>query len=289
MFLAAIVSYNNVSLLRNCVKSMRAQNVPLKIAVWDNNSDDETKRYIETSPDIDHYVLSDENVYWTPAINALIERFGEGATYVGCMNNDITLHPGALERLQVLLDRPEVGLVAPATSNMGGPQDVVNCTTHEALLTKGRKYIPEVIAQLEPKRVTFITGACMWMRKDVFDLVGPLDESMPLGADDHDYCMRAKEKDLQVWVAQNVLASHVGHASGKVAGARQIWDDVGGRSWAVFNDRWAGYYADEDEASRCHWGGTYYTGWDKGTGWLSTEEREAERERRQLAGGGRPT
>ena len=112
----------------------------------------------------------------------------------------------------------------------------------------------------------------MLVSRECFYDVGMLDNDMPLGADDHDYCIRAKAKGWTIWVVNSAYVDHVGHAS--FSKAKKTWKDAGELSWKRFNEKWDGYFYDEEEATKAHWAGTYTPGWDIGTGWLSPEERE---------------
>lgn len=260
--LICVVSYNNLSLTKQACLSLREQTFPTRIVVWDNASSDGTQDWLRDQEWLTAE-LSPENVYWTPAINRAIAKYSNGEAYIGYMNNDAAPMPHTVERLVNLLREDEVGLVAPSMSRIGGPQDIAFCEGHGAVQKGGD--IEEAISKFSPKRVTYVLGAMAMLRRDVWDEVGPLADDMPLGADDHDYAIRIKEAGYQVWVAQNAFCEHAGHASGKI-GAK-AWDDLGSQSWQVFNERWAGYYRTEEEAIKCHWGGDYHPGWDRGTGW----------------------
>lgn len=266
--LIVIVSYNNRDYTIRAVDALRNQTVPIHIVVWDNASTDGTADWLRLQTDID-YVLSPENVYWTPGVNRGIQKFLGPEQFIGYMNNDAAPLPHTVERMLRLLRVRPIGLVAPATERIGGPQDVANCTTHG--YTNGPD-AESAIASLEAKRVTFVLGAFAIMTREVWDNVGPLDEDMPLGADDHDYSIRVKDAGYQIWVAQNAYCRHGGHKSAEVSGAQQLWADVGAKSWDHFNTKWAGYYANEDEAVRCHWGGQFFPGWVKGSGWRGSSE-----------------
>lgn len=262
--LVVVVSYNDRGLTQRACQALRDQSYNTRIVVWDNNSQDGTAEWL-AEQDWLEAKISKENVYWTPAVNGAIEEFYGGERFIGYMNNDAAPMRSTVERMVHLLETPEVGLVAPCMERIGGPQDVANCASHDIIAKGG--HVDANIANLPPKRVNFVMGAFAMLRKEVWDEVGPLDGDMPLGADDHDYAIRLKEKGYQIWVAQNAYCMHAGHASGKTAQGRADWDDIGAKSWDVFNRKWAGYYATEEEAIKCHWGGEYVDGWTVGSGW----------------------
>lgn len=264
-----VVSYNNLELTKRAVESLQAQTYPTRVAVWDNASTDGTAEWLWEQQGEFDWTVSGENVLWTPAVNGGMEKWWRGEEFVGYMNNDAAPLRHTVERMVELLQRPEVGLVAPSMERIGGPQDIANCEGHDIVRQGG--FVETNIAHLPPKRVNFVMGAFAMLRKEVWDAVGPLAEDMPLGADDHDYAIRLKEMDYQIWVAQNTFCRHGGHASARTGKAAEIaWKDWGAKSWAAFNEKWAGYYATEEEATKCHWAGDFHEGWVKGTGWTQS-------------------
>jgi GT2 family glycosyltransferase len=53
-----------------------------------------------------------------------------------------------------------------------------------------------------------VTGACMLVRRDVFEAVGGLDETYPSGFNDVDFCLRVREIGRTVVLANNVEMIH---------------------------------------------------------------------------------
>lgn len=256
--LVVVVSYNNIDLTQRAVKALLAQTVPTRFVVWDNASTDGTQEWLKLVG-VEH-VNSTENIYWTPAINEAIRDHWDGEEFIGWMNNDAAPLPHTVERMLRLLRKEDIGLVAPMMERIGGPQEPVNCAggAHSA-----HPDVESKIEGLDGRRVTFVLGAFALTKKTVWDTVGPLDPQMPLGADDHDWCIRLKQWRYQIWVAQDAYCKHGGHSSARIPGATEIWDNKGGESWEIFNKKYDGYYATEDEAMKCHWDGIYYPGFDR--------------------------
>jgi GT2 family glycosyltransferase len=184
------------------------------------------------------------------------------------MNNDIIIRPHVVDVLRdTLRDNPTIGIVGPTGSRLGGPQD---WGSHNPGIKHPSGHTKERIAALPLTRTTYIAFAIGMISAAAWKEVGPLDDRLPLSADDHDYCIRIKENGYSVYVNNNAYVEHAGHASG----ASPNWNKWGKISWDWFNKKWAGYYANEEEAIKCHWGGVYHPGWDVGTGWLSPREQE---------------
>lgn len=261
--LMVIVSYNDRLNTLKAIQSLKNQDTDINIVVWDNASTDDTCTMLMGIPNI-NVVLSKENLMWTPAINDAIKSFYSGEKFIGFMNNDISfIDSDTLSKLLQAADDPQVGIVAPVGARLGGMQDFVS---HPEDYSKNKPYT----------RASYIVGACCVLRKDVWDQIGILDNTMPLGADDHDYCIRIKEEGLGVYVCQEAYVDHVGHASSRTAEGRQVWNDWAGKSWESFNNKWSGndnqpYFIDQLEADLCHWGSQYFYGWNNMTGHKSKE------------------
>ena len=275
---AVVVAYRNPQMTLKCVQALLAQTASMRVVVWDNNSGDATVPMLRN---IGGIILheSPDNDLWTPAINMAIQKYYDGERTICWLNNDAFPHRTCMERLDTVLGLDGVGMAAPMTSNIGGPQDVTsNPAVHEILMAHPDD--PDAaVAHLNPRRATFVLGACSAVTGEVWERVGPLAWDMPLGADDHDYSIRVKELGYKIAVVQSALCDHKGHASARDGGS-PVWDEQNGKCWDTFNQKYGGYYFNEEEAIKCHWGGVYHPGWDRGTGWMEPDERAAEWKKR---------
>lgn len=261
--LAVVISFNDV---RNTVDTVRSLLGQARVVVWDNASTDGTleRLHREFGSQIDVHAHA-ENVLWTPACNQGIHRYLGDETHILVSNNDVLYRPNVVERLRQALQEPHVGIVAPTGAALGGLQDF---ETHWRRTGKGNS---NNVDHLPTVRSNYVVGAVMMFPRTLWEELGPFDVSMPLGADDHDYCIRAKHAGYQIRVVNSAYVGHRGHASHRHAKA--IWDEWGGKSWKAFEEKWAGYFFNELEAVRCHWNPEYVPGWDYGTGWLTEEAR----------------
>ncbi len=273
--LAVVVSYNDQP---NTLKTVESLLGRARIVVWDNHSEDGTVEALQKAYGrLITVHRSRENVLWTPALNSAVDLYRGAEKYVLFSNNDIRYEPDCVEILEnVCKADPTVGVVGPTGSGMGGVQDFAsNYGAKAAEYGWGGRPTSafyRYISRLPIKRCNYIVGAAMLVPFSVWDEIGPLDESMPLGADDHDYCIRVKRAGYKIMVAYPAFVWHKSHSS--YTRARDTWDEWGKRSWEAFNKKWAGYFHNEEEAKKAHWISEYTEGWDVGTGWMSPEERE---------------
>lgn len=261
--LIAVISYNDVANTVLTVKSLLGHG---RIVVWDNGSTDGTADALKARFG-DKIIVHEHpvNSLWTPGCNGVISNYLEDEKYILLSNNDITYRPLSVPRLKETLDDDEtVGIVAPSGAGLGGLQDFVSHWGQVSL--RHIDSIPNV-------RANYVVGAAFMFRSKMIEEIGYLDNDMPLGADDHDYCIRAKIADYKIMVVNSAYVAHKSHSSFKHS--KPIWDEWGGKSWKVFNEKWAGYYHNEEEAIKCHWGIEYHPGWDFGTGWMKEADRAA--------------
>ena len=255
--LIVVVSYNDAKNTLATVQSLQGQG---RIVVWDNASTDDTVEMLDNAVEVH---VSPENVMWTPACNGAVNKFLEDEKHILFSNNDIVYRPNVVERLEQAISEG-YGIVAPTGARLGGLQDFAS--------QWGARRIGQ-IDSLPTVRTTYLIGASMMMSELVWDHVGEFDEDMPLGADDHDYCIRAKDAGYKLAVVNSAYVNHQGHASANIA--KDEWVEWGGKSWGVFNKKWAGYFHNEEEALKCHWHAKHNPGWDYGTGWLDEQKRAA--------------
>jgi GT2 family glycosyltransferase len=86
--------------------------------------------------------------------------------------------------------------------------------------------------------VLAVTGACMYIKRDVIDRIGPLDEDYPMAYEDVDFCLRAWQAGYRVVYAPNAELIHLesmtrGTEVGERerASQRHFW-----RRWSAFFD-----------------------------------------------------
>ena len=71
--------------------------------------------------------------------------------------------------------------------------------------------------------VAAVTGACMMVRRSVFDILGGFDETFPLTCNDVDFCFRVRQAGYRVvWSPHAALTHADGGTRGLDRTARQI-------------------------------------------------------------------
>jgi GT2 family glycosyltransferase len=236
-----IVSYNVRDLLLACLASIEAAlaTSPLatEILVIDNASSD-------GSPDAVRrrfpYVVVEEtgrNLGFGAANNRGIRR--ARGRVVALLNPDTTVVGdlfGTLARF--LQDHPDVGVVGPRTLRPDGTTQstrrrfptlltgflestlVQDYWRDNAVL---RRYYVQDHGDDELQDVDWLVGACLLVRRDVFQQAGLFDERFFMYSEEVEWCHRARKAGWRVvYVPDASIVHHEGRSSSQDAGARQI-------------------------------------------------------------------
>jgi N-acetylglucosaminyl-diphospho-decaprenol L-rhamnosyltransferase len=217
-----VVSYNALPWLERCLESVRG----VETIVVDNGSTDGTVDFVrERFPEVE--LVEQGNRGLAAGWNAGLAR--ASGDYVLILNADAWLTEGSLERLVVFAEqRPRAAVVGPRLLNPDGTlqRSVRGFPTLWRLATEYlflRKLAPGSqmlngfyaggFAHDEVREADFVMGACMLVRREAVDEVGPLDESFFLFSEETDWCYRFLQAGWQVLFFPGAECVHVGGAS----------------------------------------------------------------------------
>lgn len=220
--LASIIipTRDGLDLLRTCVESLYAktQYRDFEIIVVDNGSTQpETLQWLQAMSRRRNFRVIDADVpfNWS-ALNNLAAREARGEVLV-FLNNDTEVIDGEwLQRLAENALRPDVGVCGPlllygdrtiqhagVVIGMGGWADHV--FKGEPPIHFQNLFVSPVLQ----RQVLAVTGACMVVARDTFELLGGFDESFIVCGSDVELCLRAHARGLAtVYVARSVMIHH---------------------------------------------------------------------------------
>jgi GT2 family glycosyltransferase len=204
-----IPTRDRATLLRNCIASLRDNTdyAPLEIVVVDNDSTEpEAKRYLA--------LLEKEErtrVVSVPGgfnFSRLVNRGAAAASgdVLLLLNNDVeTTEAGWLREMVSQVLRPEVGAVGArlwfpdGTLQHGGVILGLGGVASHAFHRFSRKLTaPPLRTFFLTQNYSAVTAACMAVRKSVFETAGGFDEALPGNFNDVDFCLRLRERGLQI-------------------------------------------------------------------------------------------
>jgi GT2 family glycosyltransferase/tRNA A-37 threonylcarbamoyl transferase component Bud32 len=213
-----IVNFNGGDITPACLESIPPG---VETIVVDNGSKDGSPdRIAEKSPKVTLLRYS-VNQGFARAVNQGIAR--STGRYICLLNNDARLSPDTLSTLAAYMDaHPEVGMTAPQLVHEDGRKQhsfdnfpsLASAFLNKSLLrlmAPGR--FPSKRQEFtEPREVESVIGACMMVRRELIDRIGPLDEAYFLFLEETDWCLRARSAGSKVVF---VPSSKVVHLQGK--------------------------------------------------------------------------
>lgn len=185
--------YNQVDYTRQCVASIeRCTKIPYELILVDNCSTDGTRDFLK---DVKATVIVNAtNLGCAKAWNQGV-RAATGQV-IGILNNDIIVTPGWLEGLLSYMQHYDHGVVCPSAREGRLNYDLdgyaKDFTNRCATATRSELY-----------------GACMIIRRDVFDRVGLFDEGFCYGGcEDIDFFWRTQQAGFTAGMTGSVLIHH---------------------------------------------------------------------------------
>jgi len=217
-----ITTWNRRDLVLACLASIyrHPPSVPFEVIVVDNASADGTADAVgQQFPQV-RLVRNRENRGWTGGCNQ-VAALSRGR-YVVLLNEDTTVEGDAFGALARSMARwPRAGIAAPRLVWPDGTRqpscrpfpDPVSLFLRGTGLgrTIGRqrlaRYLGQDIDLGEPRRVDWALGACLMVKREVFERVGLLDERLSYH-DDTDFCYRARRAGYEVVFFPEVTVVH---------------------------------------------------------------------------------
>jgi N-acetylglucosaminyl-diphospho-decaprenol L-rhamnosyltransferase len=217
-----VVTHNALPWIERCLESVRGE----EVVVVDNGSSDGSADVVrEQLPGV--RLIEQENVGLAAGWNRGLEA--ASGRYVLILNSDAWLTDGSLRRLVTFADQhPEAAIVGPRLLNPDGTlqRSVRGFPTLWRLATEYfflRKLAPRSRAlnafyangfdHQEVREAEFLMGACMLVRREAVEQVGPLDEAFFLFSEETDWAYRFRDAGWKVLFFPGAECVHVGGAS----------------------------------------------------------------------------
>ena len=171
------------------------------------------------------------------ANNAAIAKY-PNAFYL-LLNNDVLLAESAIADMRRLLEQTPNGSVCGA--RLVFPDGTIQ---HAGVVFGPDATGPYHVSRKKPSALVSrldgefqaVTGACMLIRREVWDELGGLSEEFAFGLEDVDFCLRARQKGWRVCCSGRVDSLHF---ESMTPGREHL--DIGSRR--AFMNKWRGRYA----------------------------------------------
>ncbi len=219
-----IVSYNCRDALRDCLASIQrtATGLEHEIIVADNASDDGTLEMLANEFGQVVCLANDENLGLAAATNRAMGR--ASGDFLMMLDPDTEVQPGALEHLIAFLrGRPWVGAVG---ARLTRPDGELEPTCHPFPSLALTLYAQLALHRLfprssvfgaydmtwwdhaAPRRVDWVSGACLAVSREAWEQVGDLDEEYSKCSQEIDWCYRLAQEGLECWYLPEAKVIH---------------------------------------------------------------------------------
>jgi N-acetylglucosaminyl-diphospho-decaprenol L-rhamnosyltransferase len=228
---AVIVNFQSYELVVGCVAALEAgtARIPREIIVVDN-SQDESGRALWGRPETNkrfEWIFNSANVGFAAACNQGIVR--ARGDHLLLINPDSVVHERTVDTMAELIDcHPELAAVGAQLLNPDGTLQPSAYQLYPGLLRAfldltGLRYAWLYIRRRRPTAAdsdgkalapaAWLKGACVMLRREAFETVGPLDEGFFLFGEDVDWCFRARRAGWQIALATGCFCTHAGERS----------------------------------------------------------------------------
>lgn len=236
-----IPTYGAAELTRKAVESVRATTDAelVRIIVVDDAGPEEERSKLQAIKGAE-IVIGEENLGFAGNVNRGLRMAREGDVVL--LNNDVIAHPGWLESLQATVHSDDhFGIAGPmllypdgriqsagTIRNPGAPEWFDHRYRFQPA-THGPANVPYPALAM--------TGACLYIKRDVIDAIGLFDENFPMAFEDVDYCIRSWNAGFEVRYCPFArLTHHESVTRGSDVGEREQ------RSMDYFWEKWGDWF-----------------------------------------------
>lgn len=212
-----IPNKDHIDDLKKCLESIEAKSTYKNyeiIVIENNSSDKETFEYYSNIKSDKIEIVTYHGGFNYSAINNLGFQYTKG-DYVLLLNNDVEiLSPEWLEEMLMFCQRDDVGVVG---AKLFYQDDTIqHAGIGIGLLTIAGHYhknFPKdhpgyMGRMLYAHDVSAVTGACMMVRRDIYEEVGGLDETFEVAFNDVDFCLKVREKNYLIVITPYAQLYH---------------------------------------------------------------------------------
>lgn len=214
---AVILNYNGYIDTVNCIESLKKVNYKkLKLVVVDNASTDDSVQQLKKNFSDIKFIVSDENLGYAGGMNLGIKHAlkNEGDLIL-LSNNDIEFTENFLEPLiNIITSREEIGIVSPKILYLhdkdtiyfaGGEFRISLCGAFNPFQGKPSQYFGNRL-----RKISFVDGSCLLVKKRVFEKIGFLDEKYFMYFEDLDFSKKVGEYFEMNFVPESIVYHKTG-------------------------------------------------------------------------------
>jgi GT2 family glycosyltransferase len=222
-----IVNFNGGELLTECVQSVLVSTMPVIVHVVDNASTDNSLPTLQQAFGNDkrvQIIKNQNNLGFARAANLAIP-YTQG-NFLLFLNPDCLIRPETLAQfVTIMLQYPQVGMAGGLVQNPDGSEQagcrrsvptpwraLVRVLHLDKLFPHHPRYQSFVLTRQplpdEPIEIEGISGACMFVRRQALEEVGPMDEAYFLHCEDLDWFLRFRAHQWKILFIPQIKIMH---------------------------------------------------------------------------------
>ena len=231
-----LINYKALDHTLECLESLekiQKKNFSIKILVVDNNSQDNSADTLKKIKEIT-LIQNKKNLGFSGGNNVAIKKASEfNSDFILILNNDTLLHPDFL----ISLITADCDIVSPKIYFAPGfefhKKRYKESQIGKIIWYAGGKIDWQNILGMhigvdevdtgqfsKPHETDFATGACMLIKRKVFEKIGFFDEKYFLYLEDMDLCFRAAQANFEVYFEPRAIIWHKNAASAGGSGSK---------------------------------------------------------------------
>ncbi|PIY97335.1 MAG: hypothetical protein COY66_00355 [Candidatus Kerfeldbacteria bacterium CG_4_10_14_0_8_um_filter_42_10] len=235
-----IVTWNGQQYIADCLNSLYSQKDQgsLGVIIVDNNSKDQTKEIIKSNFKDIVLIESNTNLGFAKGNNIGIRKALElGAESIILLNQDTEVAPDFIDQgLQYLRENQKVGLASPiilyprekriwfaGAKIYHGKEILTHFTTKIGHHLSKKNILKEMDKN---NAVDWLPACALFIKREVVDRIGLLDENFFMYGEDVDYSLRAVKAGFQLGLIPNSYIIHKENSGERITFNKFLWKKI---------------------------------------------------------------
>jgi GT2 family glycosyltransferase len=209
-----LVNWNGWKDTLECLSSLEKLSYhPYEILVVDNGSCDDSLLQIQRAFPFIPLIETKKNLGFAGGNNVGIELgLKKNTQFFFLLNNDTIVDPYVLDELiSVSLQKPNAGIIGTKVLRYNDPKviDHMGGFWNPSIAEFDSPSLGvEEEKRMEMQKVDYVSGCGFFVKREVFETIGQLEEKFFLIWEETDFCARAKRKGFEIWTAPKAKIWH---------------------------------------------------------------------------------
>lgn len=226
-----LLNWNGLNLLKQFLPLVEKYSAEAEIYVADNNSSDQSKQYVETHFKNVQWIQLHENFGYAKGYNEALKGIKE--EIICLLNTDVEVTENWLQPVLDLFSKDDsIGIIQPKILNYNNKSYFEYAGAAGGFIDKygfpfcrGRIFdtLEKDENQYVSQEIFWASGACFFIRKNVFKQLNGFDEQFFAHQEEIDLCWRAFNQNIRVYYCNESSVYHIGGATLKKSNSHKTY------------------------------------------------------------------